>query len=62
MGDTLNTFNAVIGMVVSILCLPDCPIIGWLEQSVMDSSILAWLVVQLSFVQAMLPEVFHTMR
>jgi uncharacterized membrane protein required for colicin V production len=60
-GAALNIFNATIGMVVFTLVLRAYPIFGWLEQAVTDSGILTWLVVHLSFVQAMLPEVFrHT--
>jgi len=58
-GAALNIFNAAIGMVVFTLVLGAYPIFGWLEQAVTDSGILTWLVVHLSFVQAMLPEVFR---
>ena len=58
-GAALNIFNAAIGMVVFTLVLRAYPIFGWLEQAVTDSGILTWLVVHLSFVQAMLPEVFR---
>ncbi len=58
-GGTLNIFNSAIGIVVFTLLIRTYPIIGWLEQVVTDSSVLTWLVVQLSFVQAMLPEVFQ---
>jgi len=58
-GAALNIFNATIGMVVFTLVLGAYPIFGWLEQAVTGSGILTWLVVHLSFVQAMLPEVFR---
>ncbi len=58
-GAALNIFNAAIGMVVFTLVLGAYPIFGWLEQVVTGSGILTWLVVHLSFVQAMLPEVFR---
>ena len=58
-GAALNIFNAAIGMVVFTLVLGAYPIFGWLEQAVTGSGILTWLVVHLSFVQAMLPEVFR---
>ena len=35
------------------------PIFEWLERVVASSSVLAWLVEQLSFVPAMLPEIFQ---
>jgi len=58
-GAALNIFNAAIGMVVFTLVLGAYPIFGWLEQAVTGSGILTWLVAHLSFVQAMLPEVFR---
>jgi len=58
-GGTLNIFNAAIGLVVFTLLLQAYPIIGWLERVVTDSSVLTWLVVHLSFIQAMLPEIFQ---
>jgi len=58
-GGILNILNAAIGMVVFTLLLQAYPIIGWLGQAVTDSSVLTWLVVHLSFVQAMLPEIFQ---
>ena len=59
LGGTLNILNASIGMVVFTLALGAYPIIEWLEQAVTNSSVLVWLVERLSFVQAMLPEVFQ---
>ena len=58
-GGALNIFGAAIGMVVFTLLVQAYPIFGWLEQAVTGSSVLTWLVVHLSFVQAMLPEVFQ---
>ena len=58
-GGILNILNSAIGMVVLTLLILAYPIIGWLERLVMDSSVLTWLVVQLAFVQAMLPEEFQ---
>jgi len=58
-GGALSIFGAAIGMVVFTLVVRGYPIFGWLERAVTDSSVLTWLVVHLSFVQAMLPEVFQ---
>ncbi len=58
-GGAFNVFNSAIGMVVFALLILAYPLIGWLERAVTDSSILAWLVVHLSFVQAMLPDIFR---
>ena len=58
-GGALNILNAAIGMVVFTLLIGAHPIIGWLERAVIGSGVLTWLVVHLSFVQAILPEVFQ---
>lgn len=58
-GGGLNIFNAAIGLVVFTLVLQAYPISGWLERAVMGSGVLNWLVVHLSFVQAMLPALFR---
>ena len=58
-GGALNIFNAAIGLTVFTLVLQAYPIFGWLEQAVMGSGVLTWLVVHLSFVQTMLPELFR---
>jgi len=59
LGGALNIFNASIGMVVFTLALGAYPIIDWLGRVVTNAGILVWLVEHLSFVQAMLPEVFR---
>ena len=59
LGSALNIFNSAIGLVVFTLLFRAYPIFAWLERGVTDSSVLTWLVVNLSFVQAMLPEVFQ---
>lgn len=58
-GGALNIFNAAIGLTVFTLVLQAYPIFRWLEQAVMGSGVLTWLVVHLSFVQAMLPELLR---
>jgi len=58
-GGALNVINAAIGMVLFTLLVQAYAIIGWLERAVAGSSVLTWLVVHLSFVQAMLPEIFQ---
>ena len=58
-GGALNIFNSAIGIAFFALLVRAYPVFGWLKQAVMDSSILTWLVVNLSFVQTMLPEVFQ---
>ena len=58
-GAAFSIFNAAIGMVVFALVLHVYPIFSWLERAVSGSGVLTWLVVHLSFVQAVLPEVFR---
>jgi len=45
--------------VLFTLALEAYPIIAWLERAVTNASVLTWLTEHLSFVQAMLPEVFQ---
>ena len=59
LGGALNIFNASIGMVIFTLALGAYPIIDWLERVVTNASVPVWLVEHLSFLQAMLPEVFQ---
>ena len=59
LGGGLNALNASIGMVMFTLTLLAYPIFDWLERAVGNSSVLAWLVKNLSFVQTMLPEIFQ---
>ena len=46
-------------MVVFALALGAYPIIEWLERAVTNSGVVVWLVEQLGFLQAMLPEIFQ---
>jgi len=59
LGGALNVFNAGIGMVVFTLVLLAYPIFDWLERAMAGSNVLAWLVENLSFVLALLPEAFR---
>lgn len=58
-GGVLRVFNAAIGLVVFTLLILAYPIFGWLGEAVTGSSVLSWLVGQLGFIQAMLPEIFQ---
>ncbi|MFC1904041.1 CvpA family protein [Chloroflexota bacterium] len=58
-GGALNVFDAGISMVVFTLVLLAYPIFDWLERAMAGSNVLAWLVENLSFVLALLPEVFR---
>ena len=59
LGGTFNGLSTSIGMVVFTLVLGAYPIIAWLERAVTNAGVLMWLVEHLSFIQAMLPEVFQ---
>ncbi len=59
LGGGLNVLNAGIGLVVFTLVLAAYPIIGWLEEIVVGSSVLAWLLAHLGFVLALLPDIFQ---
>jgi uncharacterized membrane protein required for colicin V production len=59
LGAVFSLFNAAIGMVVFALVLHAYPIIDWLEGAVSGSSVITWLVSQMSFIQTVLPEVFR---
>jgi len=43
------------GMVTLVLTVEAFPFSGWLERVVSGSSVLDWLVTNLSFIKAMLP-------
>ena len=58
-GGALSLFNAAIGIVLFSLLVLTYPVMEWLERAIVDSSILTWLTANLSFVQALLPEIFH---
>ena len=59
LGGALNVLNASIGLVVFTLVLGTYPIIDWLAQAVTNASVPVWMVEHLSFIQTMLPEIFH---
>ena len=59
LGAIFSLVNAAIGMVVFALVLHAYPIFDWLERAVSGSDVIVWLVSLLSFVQAVLPEVFR---
>lgn len=59
LGGILNAINASIGMVVFTLVLLTYPVFDWLERAVAGSGVLMWMVENLSFVPAMLPEIFR---
>ncbi len=59
LGGALNAFNISLGFVVFVLVLGAYPVVDWLGKWISGSSILVWLVERLSFVPALLPEIFQ---
>ncbi len=59
LGAALNLFNTAIGLAVFTLVIGVFPIFDWLQRAVVNASIPQWLVANLGFVQALLPEVFR---
>ncbi len=53
-GGILHLLNSSIGIVIFALVIEAYPIFGWLQQAVAGSVILDWLIVNLSFIKAML--------
>lgn len=58
-GAALNIFGTAIGLTVFAILVLTYPIMGWLERAVAESGIFTWLVAHLTFVQAMLPDIFY---
>ena len=54
-GGMLSALNSAMGMVTLVLVVEAYPFSGWFEQVVLGSSVLNWLVTNLSFVREMLP-------
>ena len=55
LGGIFNLFNCAIGLTVFTLLVAAYPIMGWLEDAVLGSSILTGLVHYLGFIQALIP-------
>ena len=60
LGGVLDAVNASIGLALFALVLNTFPIFDWLARWVFGSSIMSSLVSAFGFVQAMLPQEFHT--
>ena len=54
-GGTLTSLNSAMGMVTLVLTVEAYPMSVWFERVVSGSSVLDWLVTNLSFIKAMLP-------
>ncbi len=54
-GGILHLLNSSIGIVVFALVIGAYPVFGWLQQAVSGSVVLDWLIINLSFIKAMLP-------
>jgi uncharacterized membrane protein required for colicin V production len=60
LGALLNLVGAALGIVVFALVLEAFPVLGWLQRAVSSSGVIAWLVVNLDFIQEWLPEVMRS--
>lgn len=58
-GGVLHLLNAAIGFVVLALVLMAFPFWGWLRDVVVGSSVVNWLVTNLSFVQFLILDIAH---
>ena len=54
-GGILTSLNSAMGMVTLVLTIEAYPMSVWFEHVVSGSSVLDWLVTNLSFIKAMLP-------
>ena len=54
-GGALSLFNAALGLTVFALLVAAYPVMEWLENAVLGSSVLAWLVQYMGFIDALLP-------
>jgi len=60
LGALLNLLGTASSIVVFALVLDAYPIIGWLERAVSDSGVINWLVINLNFIQDLLPELMRS--
>ncbi|MDO8568980.1 MAG: CvpA family protein [Dehalococcoidales bacterium] len=58
-GGAANVVNAGIGLVILAIVIKTYPIVGWLEEMVVNSALIAWLATLLGFVVQLLPPIFH---
>ncbi len=61
-GGILNLLGAGIGLAMLTYLISAYPVWDWLEQAVVNSSIMDWLVSTLGFVQELLPEAIRNFR
>lgn len=58
-GGLLNLLGAAIGLVVLTTLVNAFPVWEWLRLELTDSNLINWLMINLSFIQSLLPEVLH---
>jgi uncharacterized membrane protein required for colicin V production len=59
-GGVFNLANSAIGLALLVLLLQTYPVIPWLNNVIANSTILAWLGVNLDFIRYFLPAVFKS--
>ncbi len=55
LGAFINLFYSALGLTVIALLITAFPIAGWLQDAVLGSSVLSWLVHHLGFIDALIP-------
>ena len=58
-GGFLNLLGAAIVLVMLALIISAYPVWGWLQQALVDSTLIHWLVANLNFVQGLLPDILR---
>jgi len=58
-GGALNLLSSAIGLVMFTLVFSTYPVWDWLNQTLADSTVMTWLVNELTFVQSFLPEIMR---
>ena len=58
-GGVLNLLGSAIGIMVLALVLSTFPVWDWLRAAFANSLIIQWMVTNLSFVQSLMPDMFH---
>jgi uncharacterized membrane protein required for colicin V production len=58
-GGLLNLLDAAVGLVMFTLLISTYPVWDWLQQEMVESSLIIWLLDNLEFVRALLPQIMR---
>jgi len=58
-GGVLNLLGTAIGLVLFTFLISTYPVWDWLQQAMVNSAVINWLVTYLDFVQGLLPEIMR---